>query len=110
MGISIDWRRKNRSEEGLALNSERLKQYKTRLVVFPKGKKAKGSSEAKLAKQLAKGQLLPIVVKSSSVAAAKQGHTAFSTLRMAQADAKLVGVKAERAKAKAAEDADKAAK
>jgi len=109
MGISIDWRRKNRSEEGLALNSERLKQYKARLVVFPTGKKAKGSSEAKLAKQLAKGKLLPIVVKQAeSVAAPKQGKSAFSTLRMAQADAKLVGVKAERAKAKAAEDADKA--
>ncbi|KAJ3330302.1 60S ribosomal protein L13 [Gonapodya sp. JEL0774] len=40
IGISVDHRRKNRSEEGLALNVERIKAYRARLVVV--GGKKKG--------------------------------------------------------------------
>jgi large subunit ribosomal protein L13e len=36
LGIVFDHRRRNRSEEGLAINVERLKAYKTRLIVFPR--------------------------------------------------------------------------
>ena len=36
IGISVDHRRKNRSEEGMAVNVDRLKEYKAKLVVFPR--------------------------------------------------------------------------
>lgn len=42
-GVSIDFRRKNRSEEGFKVNVERLKQYKSKLVVFPTGNAKKQS-------------------------------------------------------------------
>lgn len=46
MGIVVDHRRRNLSEEGKKVNVERLKGYKTRLIVFPRkaGKPKKGDS------------------------------------------------------------------
>jgi ribosomal protein L13E len=47
LGIVVDHRRRNLSEEGKKLNVERLKAYKARLIVFPKkaGKPKKGDSQ-----------------------------------------------------------------
>ena len=39
VGIVVDHRRRNLSEEGKALNIERLKAYKARLIVFPRNSK-----------------------------------------------------------------------
>lgn len=39
VGIVVDHRRRNLSEEGKALNVERLKAYKARLIVFPRNAK-----------------------------------------------------------------------
>lgn len=39
IGIVVDHRRRNLSEEGKAVNVERLKAYKTRLIVFPRNSK-----------------------------------------------------------------------
>eukprot|EP01055_Gregarina_sp_Pseudo9_P001125 Gregarina_sp_Pseudo_9__1124@NODE_1734_length_1361_cov_470_885023_g1608_i0_p3_GENE_NODE_1734_length_1361_cov_470_885023_g1608_i0NODE_1734_length_1361_cov_470_885023_g1608_i0_p3_ORF_typecomplete_len172_score48_50Ribosomal_L13e/PF01294_18/1_6e44Rieske_2/PF13806_6/0_048_NODE_1734_length_1361_cov_470_885023_g1608_i0137652 len=36
IGISVDARRKNRNEEGLKMNINRLKTYMSKLVVFPR--------------------------------------------------------------------------
>ncbi len=49
LGICVDTRRKNRSEEGFQRNVERLKLYKSKLVVFPRRSKypKKGDSDAK---------------------------------------------------------------
>ena len=46
IGIPVDHRRRNKSEEGLKLNKERLEAYKTRLVLFPRkaGKEKKGDT------------------------------------------------------------------
>jgi len=46
VGIVVDHRRRNLSEEGKKLNVERLKAYKTRLIVFPRkaGKPKTGDS------------------------------------------------------------------
>ena len=42
IGIPVDHRRRNRSEESLERNVERLKAYKDRLILFPlKSKKPK---------------------------------------------------------------------
>ena len=39
VGIAVDHRRRNLSEEGKKLNVERLKAYKARLIVFPRNAK-----------------------------------------------------------------------
>jgi large subunit ribosomal protein L13e len=46
VGIVVDHRRRNLSEEGKLVNVERLKAYKQRLIVFPRkaGKPKKGDS------------------------------------------------------------------
>jgi len=41
IGISVDKRRKSISEEALNLNVARLEEYKSKMVLFPKGSKAK---------------------------------------------------------------------
>lgn len=48
IGISVDGRRQNLSEESLAVNVERLKAYKERLIVFPRRSNApkKGDTKA----------------------------------------------------------------
>ena len=47
IGIAVDHRRRNRSNESLELNVQRLKAYKAKLIVFPRkaGKPKKGDSE-----------------------------------------------------------------
>lgn len=43
IGIPVDHRRRNKSEESLALNVERIKAYKSRIIVIPtRSKKNKG--------------------------------------------------------------------
>merc|ERR1712093_925348 len=39
LGIAVDYRRRNRSEQSLRTNVQRLKEYQARLVVFPKNVK-----------------------------------------------------------------------
>ncbi|CAD5209403.1 unnamed protein product [Bursaphelenchus xylophilus] len=63
-GIAVDHRRVNRSVESIERNAQRLKEYKSRLIVFPKklSKPKKGDSteaELKLAQQV-KGTILPV--------------------------------------------------
>ena len=39
IGIAVDPRRRNKSVESLQVNVQRLKEYRARLILFPKGKK-----------------------------------------------------------------------
>ena len=64
IGISVDHRRRNRSAESLQLNVQRLKEYKGKLIVFPRNRakpKAGDSEPAELdtATQLT-GAILPV--------------------------------------------------
>ena len=142
MGIPVDHRRHNRSLEGLQANVQRLKEYRSRLIIFPKkaGKTRKGDSEVslngsilppswragsyldghtkppplqpelvKLASQL-KGPVLPIkrqppTHKARAVSVEDRKFSAFQTLRVARANARLVGVREKRAKKQAEEAA-----
>ena len=47
IGIAVDHRRKNRSTESLQANVQRLKEYKSKLIVFPRkaSKPKQGDSE-----------------------------------------------------------------
>lgn len=119
IGISVDPRRANLSEEGLAANVERLKAYKARLIVFPKKSnkpkksdtpKDQQSGETTQSTRAAFSIEGPIAAGFSEIKKSDlpKGTDAFKALRKARSDAKLVGVREKRAKDKA--DAEAAAK
>lgn len=100
IGISIDYRRKNRSVEGLQANVQRLKAYKARLIVFPRkgGKVKKGDStveETSSASQF-KGEILPIErpaakVETMAITEEMKKFAAVRTLKQAKATQYLTG-------------------
>jgi len=120
IGISVDHRRANLSEEGLAANVERLKAYKARLVVFPK--KSNKPKKSDTPKDQQSGETVQLVrgafgvegviaggyseIKKSNLPKAVEGG-AYKALRKARSDAKLVGVREKRQKEKEAAAADK---
>jgi large subunit ribosomal protein L13e len=118
IGISVDARRQNLSEEGLAANVERLKAYKARLIVFPKKsnkpKKAdtpKDQHSAETTQSIAGAFNIvePVAagfreIKKSEI---KKSEGAYKALRKARSDAKYVGIREKRAKDKADAEAAK---
>ena len=118
VGIAVDRRRKNKSLESRQRNVQRLKEYRSKLILFPINEKKirKGEStveECKLATQL-KGPVMPIkqdqpVVEFREITKEEKKFNAFATLRRARADARLVGIRAKRAKENA-ENAEEAPK
>ena len=116
VGIAVDTRRRNLSEEALQQNIQRLSEYKAKLVLFPRssGKAKKGpiadsAEEALKNAQQVRGNILPI----SSVAVQPEPReikpeerkkSAFKTLRHARRNVNAVGyiIKKKRAEAEAA--------
>ena len=102
IGIAVDHRRKNRSAESLQLNAQRLKEYKAKLIVFPRkrGKPKAGDAdlaELEKAEQL-KGPLLPMPTpfvdeEPVVITAEMKEFEAYHTIRMARADYRLFGVR-----------------
>jgi large subunit ribosomal protein L13e len=127
VGISVDYRRQNASQESLTANVARLKAYKARLILFPRKsgqhKKLDSSAEdVKLAEEESKiSRKIFASIPIDSGVGLKHGfseikkddlpegeESAFRKLRVARSEARLVGVREKRAKAKAdAEDAKK---
>lgn len=122
IGISVDPRRANLSTESLAVNVERLKAYRARLILFPRrnGQFKKNDSskeeieehtkeEGKITRKT--GLALPITNISRAEAIGEVSKSdmpegtenAYRKLRDARSDARLVGVREKRAKAKAEE-------
>ncbi|KAA1123482.1 60S ribosomal protein L13 [Puccinia graminis f. sp. tritici] len=46
IGVPYDHRRRNKSEEGVSCNVDRLKAYKERLIIFPKNAKKPGKADS----------------------------------------------------------------
>uniref|UniRef100_UPI0016591672 ribosomal protein L13e n=3 Tax=unclassified Salmonella TaxID=2614656 RepID=UPI0016591672 len=115
IGIAVDHRRRNLSVEGLEANIQRLKEYKSRLILFPKksGKPKEGDSteaELKMATQLKRKDIMPIrqvykTEKARAVTEEEKKTSVFVDMRMARANARLFGIR----KKKAAEKAEAAA-
>jgi large subunit ribosomal protein L13e len=122
IGIVVDHRRKNRSEDSLALNVNRLKAYKAKLVIFPRKPSSqrvkKGDStkeELKTARQDISSHVLPILdpnqrVKSRQIQKAEKTTSVTKTLRKALTDSKRWGARIKRREEKDAEKAGKAKK
>ncbi|XP_072024530.1 large ribosomal subunit protein eL13-like [Amphiura filiformis] len=119
IGISVDHRRRNKSVEGLQANVQRLKEYRNKLILFPKkaSKPKPGDSteaEVKMATQLA-GTIMPIkrtfkTEKARAITDEEKKHSVFRSMRMARANARLFGIRAKRRKEKEEEERDKATK
>jgi large subunit ribosomal protein L13e len=120
IGISVDARRQNLSEEALAANVERLKEYKARLIVFPrKSNKPKKTDTAKDQQTAETTQTIrasfgvaqPIAAGFSEIAKSDLPKNieggAYKALRKARSDARLVGVREKRIRDKAEAEAAK---
>ncbi|XP_007468510.1 PREDICTED: 60S ribosomal protein L13 isoform X2 [Lipotes vexillifer] len=116
IGISVDPRRRNKCTESLQANVQRLKEYRSKLILFPRKPSApkKGDSSAeelKLATQLT-GPVMPIrnvykKEKARVITDEEKNFKAFASLRMARANARLFGIRAKRAKEAAEQDVEK---
>merc|ERR1712142_1235984 len=116
IGIAVDHRRRNKSVESLQLNAQRLKEYKSKLILFPISAKKprKGDStpeELSKAVQLA-GAVMPIkpVVKRAravEVTDDLKNFQAFQTIRQARAYKRLHGIRAKKAADAEADNIDK---
>jgi len=121
IGISVDSRRQNLSEESLATNVERLKAYKARLILFPRKagqhKTLDSSKEEvqshKEAKLISSTRFeLPIVhadkaikeISKDDMPEAIEGG-AYRQLREARSEKRYKGAREKRAKEKADEEA-----
>lgn len=114
VGIVVDHRRRNLSEEGKKLNVERLKAYKQRLIVFPRqtGKAKKGdSSPADLEASTTRSAIpLPTAYAREAprkITGEEREFQAYRTLRNARANARYEGVRKIRAAKKEEEEANK---
>ncbi|CEJ93972.1 Putative 60S ribosomal protein L13 [[Torrubiella] hemipterigena] len=118
IGISVDFRRQNLSEEGLALNVARLKAYKERLILLPRKSNApkKGDTKTDASKlaQTSISSVLPITqldravkeIKKADMPAEVEGG-AYRALRNARAIARYAGAREKRAKDAAEAEAAK---
>ena len=124
IGISVDPRRANLSVESLTANVARLKAYHERLIIFPRrsGQHKKIDSSKEELEAYAKGEkegahkahhVLPIknatmeeAIGEISTSDMPEGEeAAYRKLRDARSEARLVGKREKRAKAKAEESA-----
>ncbi|CAJ0927424.1 unnamed protein product, partial [Mesorhabditis belari] len=106
IGIAVDYRRTNKSVESLKANVDRLKEYRSKLILFPKKLSApkKGDSnpeELKVAAQLA-GVVLPLKkvapkVELRSVTEAEKKVEIFRHLRRIRADKRFKGKREKKA-------------
>ncbi|XP_055550211.1 60S ribosomal protein L13 [Wyeomyia smithii] len=119
IGISVDPRRQNKSVESRQKNIQRLKEYRSKLILFPihpKKKLRKGEAteeERKLATQL-KGQVLPIknekpTIEYRPITEKEKKFSAFLAVRQARLHARHFGARAKKAKENAENEANPAA-
>jgi len=119
IGIAVDYRRRNKSDQSFRSNVQRLKEYKSKLVLFPRHPKKpiKGEASKDETSKVAQltGDVLPVRHGAPRVRAAKISDVAtkkgaYATLRQARTDARLVGKRAKRLKEKQEQAALAAAK
>ena len=107
IGIAVDHRRRNKSLESLQRNTERLVQYKQKLILFPrkanKPKKMDSSKELIASATQFKGVLFPVSNKVDAVSLAplpKAEVHAYTRLRLERSNQKYLGVREARARQK----------
>eukprot|EP00920_Eleutheroschizon_duboscqi_P041880 GHVT01100537.1.p1 GENE.GHVT01100537.1~~GHVT01100537.1.p1 ORF type:complete len:165 (+),score=7.14 GHVT01100537.1:618-1112(+) len=106
IGVAVDHRRRNRSAESLTLNTERLKTYLSKLVMFPRKSKAKkghgGIPADTPRKDISNVTQLPILqampierpsmkIPARAITEEERKFRAYGALRRARRDAHNVG-------------------
>jgi len=114
IGIAVDYRRRNKSVESLQKNVQRLKEYRSKLILFPKklSKPHKGDAtteEMSVATQLVSKDIIPVdeVTETEAPRAITEDEAKFSayqTLRKARANKRLHDFRLVKAKKKADEE------
>merc|ERR1711920_103322 len=103
IGISVDHRRKNKCMESLQRNVDRLKEYQSKLLIFPKrsGKRGvkKGDTPRDKLQNVAQNTLKEIIpiekpskkIRGRAITAEEKEFNAFKTMRKARTDKKFYG-------------------
>ena len=129
----MDHRRRNTSEESLELNVNRLKEYKAKLIVFPRKTRGK-KGEKKMAVDVLHPSTIqlmkkpdastfqdnilpplalptpPVAITERKIEESEKEGSQYVRLRKARSDARLVGKREKRAKQKAEDEAAKGKK
>merc|ERR1712083_514123 len=116
IGIAVDHRRRNNSVESLQLNAQRLKEYKSKLILFPLNSKKPRKGDA-TAEELSKavqlaGAVMPVKpavkrVRAMEITEDLKKFQAFQTIRQARSFQALHGIRAKRAADAEADNIDK---
>lgn len=104
IGIAVDHRRQNRNQAIFDDNVQRLKEYQSKIIVFPRNGKAEAEQVISTAASF------PITqphVEVETRAVEDNGESAFRTLRLARSDKRYKGTRERRAKEKAEAEAEK---
>merc|ERR1712222_216522 len=98
IGIAVDHRRRNKSVESLQLNTQRLKEFKSKMILFPINAKKPRKGDA-TAEELSKAVQLAVTKRPRAMAitADMQAFKAFQTIRQARAFKRLHGIRAKKA-------------
>lgn len=119
IGISVDYRRKNRSVDAMQDNVQRLKEYKAKLLLFPKNaaKPKEGDASKDDLSMVTQhvGKILPIVKTTPSIEVRpiteeERNTQAYRALRIERSNAKYDGRRKKRAADKAAAEEEKTKK
>jgi len=113
IGIAVDHRRRNKSMESLQLNAQRLKEYRAKLILFPRKKAARKEGEPteeemKRATQLPGRDVMPIRQmhireKARTITDAEKAFKAYEHVRRARGAAKSIGRKEKKAREREAD-------
>ena len=111
IGIPVDHRRRNLSEEGLKLNVDRLQAYKARLIVFPRNAKKPAKTDSKdlnasITRDVQSALPIPGVVPEGprKITQEEREGNAYHKIRVERADARHAGARKARAAKKAEEE------
>lgn len=111
IGIAVDPRRRNKSVDSMQENVQRLKEYMSKLILFPKNprKPRQGDSDkaAFTTAQQFKGTVMPLVKATSpievrAISEEEEKKNAYRSLRLERMHARLDGVRKKRAAEEAA--------
>eukprot|EP01139_Manchomonas_bermudensis_P023400 Amastigsp_a841076_2018.p3 type:complete len:127 gc:universal Amastigsp_a841076_2018:1-381(+) len=117
VGVAVDHRRRNHCQESLQLNAARVKEYMSRVLVIPrrakKVKKGDAPAGTAIPAMGPMGEYMPVPSgfkkpKARKITEEDRKTSAYSTVRIARSNARLVGIRAKRAALKAEADAMKA--
>merc|ERR1712066_936484 len=111
IGIAVDHRRRNKCAESLQANVNRLKLYKSKLLIFPKksGKNGvkKGDTPKSELQDVAQNTLKEIIpipkpalrIKARKITSEEKEHSAYKALKKARTNKKYLGEKLKKEKA-----------